>query len=69
MRLIRVDGDEGTVESGGLELRVSLALLAHPAVGDWVLVHAGFALERLDRQEAEETLAMLREMIERAGEG
>jgi len=62
MRLLRVDGDTGVVESGGLEIEISLALLADPVVGDHVLVHAGFALEKLDEREAGETLALLEQM-------
>ncbi len=68
MRLVRVDGDTGVVEAGGLEVRISLVLIEDPAVGDHVLVHAGFALERLDEAEAAETLALL-EQLARAGEG
>ncbi|MBW2262037.1 MAG: HypC/HybG/HupF family hydrogenase formation chaperone [Deltaproteobacteria bacterium] len=68
MRLVRIEGDSGVVESGGLEVRISLALLADPAVGDHVLVHAGFALEKLDEKEAEETLALLRQIVRLGGE-
>jgi len=62
MRLVRVDGRWGVVEAGGLEITICLELLEDPAVGDHVLVHAGFALERLDEREAMETLAMLEQM-------
>jgi hydrogenase expression/formation protein HypC len=67
MRLVRVDGGKGVVQAGGLEITISLELLADAAVGDHVLVHAGFALERLDEREAMETLAMLEQMA-RLGE-
>jgi hydrogenase expression/formation protein HypC len=69
MRLVRVDGKTGVVEAGGLEITISLELLEAPAVGDHVLVHAGFALERLDEREARETLAMLEQMARLAEEG
>ena len=63
MRLRAVDGDRGLVEEGGLEVEVSLALIDGPRVGDHLLVHAGFAIERLDPEEAAETLRLLREVI------
>ena len=51
------------VEGGEVQIQASLVLLDEEvAVGDYVLVHAGFALRRLDRQEALETLELLREM-------
>lgn len=46
-------------------LETSVMLLPEPAqVGDYVIVHAGFALHKLNREEAEETLRLLREMAE-----
>ena len=50
-----------TISLGGLRKSVSLALVDGVAVGDYVVVHTGFALSRLDTTEAERTLAMLRE--------
>lgn len=50
-------------------LEVSGMLLSEPpAIGDYIIVHAGFALRKLDREDAEETLRLLREVAE-AGEG
>jgi hydrogenase expression/formation protein HypC len=62
-----VDHERGTVraEVGGVRRTVSVALLdGEPAPGEWVLVHVGFALQRIDEQEARETLALLAEMNE-----
>ena len=50
-----------TVTLGGVRLSVSLALIDEPAVGDYVIVHVGFALAKLDQAEAERTLSLLRE--------
>ena len=50
-----------TVSIGGLKKSVSLALVDDIVVGDYVIVHTGFALSRLDAEEAERTLALLRE--------
>jgi len=58
------------VNVGGVKRTVNIALVVdedHPAsscVGEWVLVHVGFAMSRLDEDEAARTLALLREMGE-----
>lgn len=57
---------EGTVDMGGVRYTASLSLIEGAQVGDYVIVHAGFALQKLDEHEAEETLALFREMAELA---
>jgi|LakMenEpi03Aug12_release.lakeMendotaPanAssembly.Ray.scaffolds.fasta_scaffold4495353_1 hydrogenase expression/formation protein HypC len=53
-------GDEvATVELGGVTQRVSVALTPHVGVGDWVVVHVGYAIAVLDPLEAERTLTAL----------
>jgi hydrogenase expression/formation protein HypC len=54
----------GTVEMGGVRQRVSMALLEEVKVGDYVIVHVGYALNRLDEEEAKETLAIFAAMAE-----
>ena len=59
----------GLVNVGGVKRQVNLACIVdeeHPVescVGDWVLVHVGFALNRIDESEAAETLKMLQEIV------
>ena len=53
-----LDGDQCRVELGGVRKEISLALVDDAAVGDYVIVHVGFALSRLDPEEAEQTLAL-----------
>lgn len=59
-----------TVDVGGVRRSISVAFIVndeHPVaacVGDWVLVHVGFAMVRIDEDEAAATLALLREMGE-----
>lgn len=48
-----------TVSLGGVTKQISLAFVDDCAVGDFVLVHVGYALSRLDREEAAETLALM----------
>jgi hydrogenase expression/formation protein HypC len=67
-RIIEVrDGLLGLVELGGVVREVSFALLPDVAVGDYVLLHAGYALQKVDTVEAEETLRLLAEIAEAAG--
>lgn len=54
-----LDGDVALVRTGARDVRVSLLTLDEPvAPGDWLMVHAGFALARLTEQQAVEALAM-----------
>jgi hydrogenase expression/formation protein HypC len=58
----RLQADEAIIDAGGIEMRVSLALVPEAAVGDYVIVHAGYAISRLDPEEALRTLALFAEM-------
>lgn len=51
-------GATATVELGGVRQNVSLALIEDARVGEYVLVHVGFALNKIDQHEAEATLAL-----------
>ena len=62
-----IDGDEAEVDLGGVSRRASLVLTPEAKVGDYVLLHAGYAINIVDQSEAAETLNMLREMA-RLGE-
>jgi hydrogenase expression/formation protein HypC len=53
------DDDTATVSLGGVRKQVSLALIEDAAVGDYVVVHVGYSLSKLDPAEAERTLALL----------
>jgi hydrogenase expression/formation protein HypC len=55
------------VEVGGIRKEVCLWLIDDAEVGDYVIVHTGFALSRLDPAEAERTLELFAEMAELAG--
>lgn len=52
------------VNLGGVRKEISLALVEDTAVGDYVIVHVGYALQKLDEAEAERTLAAFAEMGE-----
>jgi hydrogenase expression/formation protein HypC len=55
------EAEAAVIDVGGVQKRISLALVDGVAVGDYVIVHVGYALTRLDPDEAERTLAMFAE--------
>ncbi len=61
-KVIRKAGDEAEVDLQGNRLQVSTVLVPDVAVNDFVLVHAGFAIQTLSEQEARETFDLLREL-------
>ena len=50
------------VEVGGVRRGVNIGMLDDVKIGEWVLVHVGFAMSKIDEKEAEETLKTLREL-------
>lgn len=56
--------DTALVELGGVRKEISLALVEDVQVGDYVIVHVGYALQKLDTEEAAKTLALFKEMGE-----
>ena len=58
----RLDNDQALVEVGGVRNQISLLLVDGVDVGDYVIVHVGFAIARLDAEEAEKSLALFDEI-------
>ena len=56
MKVVSIDANRAVVASGGVETQVSIDLTPEAAVGDFVIVHAGFAIQRLDPDDAMATL-------------
>ncbi len=63
-----IDGKEAEVEIGGINRRISLWLTPEARVGDYALVHTGYAINILDKEEAEETLKLFEEIAKVAEE-
>lgn len=62
MEVLNIDGKNAEVQVGGVRQTVRLDVVSEdPQVGDYVIVHAGFALTRLDREEAIATLKLFEE--------
>ena len=64
LKIISIKGKMGIGELGRVKKKVSLMLLDKVRVGDYVLLHAGFAINKLETKEAEELLQLLREISE-----
>ena len=68
MQLTERDGAQGVAVVAGVRRRVLLDLVPEAAVGDYLIVHAGYAIQLLDEAEANEILATLREVLGAAGD-
>jgi hydrogenase expression/formation protein HypC len=63
MRIKSIVDDTAICEMEGIRREASLMLVEDARVGDFVLIHAGFAMEKLDPAEAETTLALFRQLL------
>jgi hydrogenase expression/formation protein HypC len=61
-RVVSVSGDMADVSVGGAIFTAGLQMVENVGVGDYVLLHAGFAIEKLNEEDALETLRLLKEM-------
>lgn len=68
-RIRKRDGEYALVELGGVVRGASLALVPDAAEGDWILLHAGYAIQTLDEGAARETLALITEAYGYTNEG
>jgi hydrogenase expression/formation protein HypC len=57
-----LEGELAMVDVGGAKTKVSLSLVDGVGVGDYVLVHAGFAIETIDEEEARKTIELIEEL-------
>ena len=63
-KITRIENNMATIDVDGVQRQASLLLLEDAKVGEYVIVHAGFAIQRIDDEAAKETLALLREAAE-----
>ncbi len=64
VKIKSIQGDEAEVESGGTTYKASIQLTPEVKVGDYVLLHTGYAISIIDQEEAEQTLALFQQMEE-----
>lgn len=62
-KITKIDNSMGTIDMEGTQREVSLLLLEDAKIGDYVIVHAGFAIHKIDEAEARESLKVLRELV------
>jgi len=63
MRIVSIDGETAICEIDRVKREASLMMIEDARVGDFVLIHAGFAMEKLDQADAEATLQLFRELL------
>ena len=63
VRIVSIEGDEAEAEIGGVKRRISIALTPEAKVGDYVLLHTGYAIGIVGEAEAEETLRLFEEIL------
>ncbi len=62
-KIVKIDNGMGVIDVDGVKREVSLILLEDPKVGEYVIVHAGFAINKIDEAEALESLKIIREAL------
>jgi hydrogenase expression/formation protein HypC len=68
LKIIHIDGAHAVGEMNGIEKKIRVDLLPALKIGDYVMVHAGFAIEIIDETMAQETLELILEVTEAANE-
>ena len=63
VKVVSVESDEAETEIAGVKRRISIALTPEAKVGDYVLLHTGYAIGVVDEDEAKETLKLLEEIV------
>lgn len=63
-KILETGDGVAVVELGGVRREISVMLIDDVSVGEWVIIHAGFAIEKLSEEEAQQTLALFREIAE-----
>lgn len=63
-KIVNIVGDDAEVDFGGVIRKTNLSMVEEAEVGDYVLIHAGFAIQKVDEEEALETLALWKEVLE-----
>ena len=64
LRLAEINGMEAVAETDGIRRKIRVDFIPEPRVGDYVIVHAGFAIERMREEQALENLAAIREVAD-----
>lgn len=66
-KIVKIEGENADVDIAGVKKEINVRFLEDPKVGDYVMVHAGFAIEKLDKQAAKQSLELIEEMARLGG--
>lgn len=61
-KIVKITSDTAIVRSGSIEHEINITFLPNSKIGDYVLVHAGFAIQKIDCNEAKKTLKLVKEL-------
>ncbi|MCM8827349.1 MAG: HypC/HybG/HupF family hydrogenase formation chaperone [Candidatus Omnitrophica bacterium] len=61
MKIVSIEGNSAIAEANGVKRDINIQLVDNVNLGDYVMVHVGFAIQKIDKKEAEETLKLFRE--------
>jgi hydrogenase expression/formation protein HypC len=61
-RILRIEGNLALVDMAGVNREADIRMVSNARVGEYVLIHAGFAIEKIEEKDAEETLRLFREI-------
>lgn len=64
LRLVELSGTEAVAEAGGVRRTIRIDFIRDPKVGDYVIAHAGFAIERMNEQQALDNLRAIQEVAD-----
>jgi hydrogenase expression/formation protein HypC len=65
LEIVEIKGNKATVERSGVRFEADIRLINNVKVGDFVLVHAGFAIQKVNREEAQKTLEIYDQMVDK----
>ncbi len=62
LKIVEINGKEAVGERSGIKRKIRLDFIENPKIGEYVIVHAGFAIERMDEKTAEESISAAEEV-------
>jgi len=62
-KIVKIENNVATIDVDGVRREASLLLVENPEIGDYVIVHAGFAINKINEEDALESLKLLREAV------
>ncbi len=62
-RILKIEDNLAQVDMAGVKRQADIRMVSNVKVGEYILIHAGFAIEKIEEKDAEETLQLLREII------